>query len=161
MYHFLKKSESSKGIGNFCLLDDVRGCCYVLIIQVKTPIIIKTRSKEFEVEKGNYVYCGSAKRAILSRLKRHLSNTKKNFWHIDFLLTSGAKIKEIWTFSGITECEIAKTAIKLGMRPIFGFGSSDCKKCPAHLFESSKIVLNNFFSALAHFKNASLSKVFG
>lgn len=130
-------------------------------MRVQTSILVKTHSRSFEIKKGNYVYCGSAKRAILSRLKRHLSNTKKNFWHIDYLLSSGAKIKEIWTFSEVTECEVAKAATKLGLRPIVGFGSSDCKKCSAHLFESSTIDLNSFFSTLAHFENASLSKVFG
>ena len=41
---------------------------------------------EFLLKKGIYIYTGSAKKNIDSRIKRHLSNSKKLHWHIDYLL---------------------------------------------------------------------------
>ena len=62
---------------------------YVLSIKV-TINIEKTvgRLGKMLFEKGDYVYIGSAKGCLRSRLKRHLRKEKKTYWHIDYLLES-------------------------------------------------------------------------
>ena len=36
----------------------------------------------FKFSKGYYVYTGSAKNGLKSRIQRHFNRTKKKFWHI-------------------------------------------------------------------------------
>ncbi len=94
--------------------------------------------------KGYYVYVGSAlgKTAtnLENRLNRHLSLTKKLFWHIDFLLNANyIKIVAI-IYANTTEnleCHLASVISQLKGAEILvpGFGASDCTgKCGAHLF---------------------------
>ncbi|MEO0095462.1 MAG: GIY-YIG nuclease family protein [candidate division WOR-3 bacterium] len=85
-------------------------------------------------DKGYYVYLGSAHKNILQRIKRHLSNYKKKFWHIDYLLMGqGVKVKEVWVGSRKNECEMALCFIENRFQYAKKFGSSDCE-CPSHLF---------------------------
>ena len=60
---------------------------YILIIRVKNDLTIKIGSlgKTF-FSKGVYAYVGSAMNSLEARIRRHLRNEKKTFWHIDYLL---------------------------------------------------------------------------
>ena len=105
---------------------------YCLLIRVRKDVCVKTRKKNFKLEKGLYLYVGSGKRGLEKRLERHLKRKKKLFWHIDFLLDHPqAEIEKIF-LSPLEECELAKKVSKSGI-PVSGFGSSDCK-CESHLF---------------------------
>jgi len=125
---------------------------YCLIIKLnKDSRISVGKIGEYDFKKGFYVYVGSALNSIDARIKRHLRNEKKLFWHIDYLLaSSNASIREVilerspekW------ECEIAGK-IAVNAFPLIGFGCSDCK-CNSHLFyfesyeETKNLVLNSF-----------------
>lgn len=88
----------------------------------------------FHFERGTYIYVGSAKRAILSRLERHKKMDKTKKWHIDYLRPY-CKITKIITYEDtIGECGLAEKLRKSleGFLPIKGFGASDCR-CPSHL----------------------------
>ncbi|MFN7253410.1 MAG: GIY-YIG nuclease family protein [Anaerobacillus sp.] len=89
----------------------------------------------FSFEKGVYVYVGSAKRNLQSRIEWHKKIEKKLRWHFDYLRPF-VEIVEINTYSGEEgECELFHRLMKEanGSIPVRGFGSSDCK-CLAHLF---------------------------
>ncbi len=82
------------------------------------------------------MYTGSAKRNLDARLRRHLSDTKKLRWHIDYLLQHPhAEIVRIET-STLSECRWNQQL--QGSIPKPGFGASDCKKhCGSHLKQIS------------------------
>lgn len=84
---------------------------------------------------GYYVYTGSARRRLESRIARHLRKKKRVRWHIDYLLKRG-KIIEIKRYanSNLTECGLnGRTEELPGSRVIAPrFGSSDCR-CLTHL----------------------------
>jgi sugar fermentation stimulation protein A len=84
---------------------------------------------------GYYVYTGSARRGLASRLRRHLRRKKTIHWHID-RLTRVARIEEIWVDfrPERTECESHGLILSMAgaKRPVPGFGSSDCR-CLSHL----------------------------
>ncbi len=40
---------------------------------------------DYYFDEGYYVYVGSAKKNILSRIKRHMDLEKNKYWHIDYL----------------------------------------------------------------------------
>ena len=91
----------------------------------------------FNFLKGRYIYTGSAKKNLSSRLERHFMKKKKLHWHIDFFLNNKfTKIINV-TKSQQEECDLNKSS--KGNVLVNGFGSSDCKQlCRSHL----KFILN-------------------
>ncbi len=109
---------------------------YCIIIHLKFDSLIKVgKLGLIDFKKGYYVYVGSALNSLESRLKRHLKDEKKLFWHVDYLLNSAnAEIDEI-VFAvdiGRWECCMAREISQNGTE-ITRFGCSDCK-CTSHLF---------------------------
>ncbi|MBY7142562.1 GIY-YIG nuclease family protein [Virgibacillus sp. NKC19-3] len=99
---------------------------------------------QFHFPKGYYVYVGSAKRNIRSRVDRHLQVDKKKRWHIDYLRPY-LQIQAVQTYSGVEgECELFQRLVQEngGTMPVKGFGSSDCR-CFSHLFYSDEEVMLN------------------
>jgi len=91
---------------------------------------------EVYFKEGDYLYIGSAKGCLESRLQRYLRKEKRIFWHIDYLLENQkAKILQIWTIDKKMECQTAEIFYQDPTTEIIkkGFGSSDCN-CLTHLF---------------------------
>ena len=108
---------------------------YQLVLHLPGKLRIKVGGLgTFDFPAGFYVYTGSAKRGLSSRIQRHRSKVKKRFWHIDYLLAK-AEIHEVRLFknSGLSECELARrVACKVEANVIApGFGASDCN-CRSH-----------------------------
>ena len=115
---------------------------YCLIIHLNKSSNIKIGALgEIYFKKGYYVYIGSAMNSLKPRIERHLSNSKKIHWHIDYLLKKeNVAIEEVIFNIGKEkiECELAKIISSHG-EEILNFGSSDCS-CNSHLifFKSFK-----------------------
>ncbi|MFP4528699.1 MAG: GIY-YIG nuclease family protein [Candidatus Kapaibacterium sp.] len=93
---------------------------------------------EFDFRAGYYIYTGSAMRNLGQRIARHLRAEKTHRWHIDYLLAHPAAsvVDVVRYFSEERiECGINQKMLKLpgASVPARGFGSSDCRVCPAHL----------------------------
>jgi len=75
---------------------------------------------------------------LIGRIQRHLKKDKRRFWHIDYLLNSKySSIKGIIYAKTNTryECKIVKEIDNMNVKPIKGFGASDCNEgCKSHLF---------------------------
>lgn len=83
---------------------------------------------------GYYFYSGTAQRNFKSRLKRHYSDDKKLYWHIDYLLQN-AELENnyVFEFTKQGECFLTATLKSAGAKNIVkSFGASDCK-CNSHL----------------------------
>lgn len=109
---------------------------YLLVLKLKKKQKIRAgRLQEAIFKPGIYLYIGRARRGLEGRLKRHLREDKKVFWHIDYLLQK-AELTEIWIkHDSIDECRTAleiKNLVKDSFFPQKNFGSSDCR-CPSHL----------------------------
>jgi len=109
---------------------------YILLIKVKRDVTVKIGALGIQTfPKGYYVYIGSGKKNLMERIKRHLGMKKKNFWHIDYLLTK-KDVSILDTYiSEKSEKEIVNLLEDLdNVEPsIIGFGSSDSKH-RTHLF---------------------------
>lgn len=85
---------------------------------------------------GEFLYLGSAygPGGLRARLRRHLRRSKTTHWHVDYLTTRG-KIIDLLVVPGGRECDLVDQALPAAgvSVPIPGFGSSDCRHCPAHL----------------------------
>jgi Uri superfamily endonuclease len=116
------------------------GGTYLLILEMgKSQKVKPGRLAEANFKRGIYIYVGRAKRGLKARIRRHIREEKKSFWHIDYLLHK-AKIIEVWTRENyFGECQTASKIRQF--LPAFsttykGFGSSDCR-CPGHLLPAS------------------------
>ncbi len=120
----------------FLLMVMTRGV-YVLVISVGKNISIQIGALGVRnLKKGLYAYVGSAQGNLERRIRRHVGRVKRKFWHIDYLLASGAvQVTDVFTKERgrEEECMIAKELCARAV-PIEGFGSSDCK-CTSHLFK--------------------------
>ena len=124
---------------------------YCLIIHLKKNEIIKVGNlySKLKLNKGYYVYIGSAMNSLIPRIKRHLSQEKKLHWHIDYLLQNkNTKIEEVLfnISNNKIECKLAQRISKKGAG-IPKFGCSDCK-CNSHL-----IYFKNYEDANENVKN--------
>ncbi len=82
--------------------------------------------------KGHYVYIGSAKKNIESRVQRHYKIDKTKRWHLDYLRPA-CTITKIQSYEHREgECSLAAAFAQEGQIWIKQFGSSDCK-CGGHL----------------------------
>ena len=110
---------------------------YVLIIQVSSDVAVQVGALgRLTFKKGIYAYVGSAQNNLAKRVYRHLAKEKREFWHIDYLLNSGAtRIATVFhKQAGKTEeCKLAEFIGNRG-EAVVGFGSSDCN-CKSHLFQ--------------------------
>ena len=106
---------------------------YQLLIRLgkSSEIYIGIRGR-FRFPAGEYLFTGSAKINMDSRIERHRSKKKKKHWHIDYFLDStNTEIVAVEKFI-LEECKLNQQVDGIIIAP--GFGSSDCrKKCGAHL----------------------------
>lgn len=102
---------------------------------------------------GRYLYFGSARGpgGIRGRCIRHFRRPKKTHWHVDWLTAKAARMM-VAAFPGLGECELVAwtqaaggTAIAI---PVPGFGSTDCRRCAAHLLALTGDLPSGFFDGL-------------
>jgi len=106
---------------------------YQLHIRIQKPIVVRIgKLGEFEFPAGFYVYTGSGKRNLDRRLARHLSQSKRFRWHIDYLLSKvGVRVVGYSLFVDF-ECDVNKTTA--GEIVVPRFGATDCRNgCGSHL----------------------------
>ncbi|MEM2144608.1 MAG: GIY-YIG nuclease family protein [Candidatus Jordarchaeaceae archaeon] len=115
---------------------------YSLLIQLEVEMPIQVgKLGRFHFSPGFYVYTGSAMgngaSSLRGRIMRHLSDKKKNFWHIDYFLSCKfSKILSVVFAETVKNREhdvvnIIKKNAEVVCRK---FGASDCRrKCVSHL----------------------------
>jgi Uri superfamily endonuclease len=109
---------------------------YCLVLWLPRPrCITLSRVGICRLDRGWYVYTGSAKRNLLPRLLRHLRRRKRFHWHIDHL-RAVASVQQIWVWpwSPGGECRTNRGVRHMpgASFPVKSFGASDCR-CVAHL----------------------------
>lgn len=109
---------------------------YRIVIYVPVAVrVVVGRLGTFALEPGFYVYVGSAKGGLRSRVQRHLGSVKRRRWHIDHLLEQ-ASTTEVHTLldADASECLWATQTLIESAHPcpIPRFGASDCR-CLSHL----------------------------
>jgi len=155
MKSYLTKSSAEK----------VSGSTYILLIHFdKACSIIVGKLGLVYFKKGYYLYVGSARKYIRTRLIRHLTRTKNKFWHIDYILSEPHPtfIVDIMISPSPCECLISKELYQNGHCKFLkkGFGSSDCN-CISHFFRIqeedyiksvTKMLIKKGFSSIKNWK---------
>lgn len=89
----------------------VVGSTYILIIYSDKPFSVMVGKLGFiSFNRGYYLYIGSAKKSLRTRLLRHISRIKNNFWHIDYILSDSypSFIVDIMINPKACECTISQ-----------------------------------------------------
>jgi len=109
---------------------------YVLLINLGGPLSLDMPAfRGKSLASGLYGYCGSAfgPGGIRARVSRHLRGDKPMRWHVDRLTVAG-RVEQAGIRIGGRECDLAGELLARGCMAVLpGFGSSDCRGCPAHL----------------------------
>lgn len=110
---------------------------YLLAVRLDRPLALPVaRLGRPILAPGLYLYAGSARGpgGTAARIARHRRRPKPAHWHIDHLTNAG-RVLGAWAWPDGAECGIIRALAALGgvAAPVPGFGSSDCRVCPAHL----------------------------
>ncbi|KAF0120374.1 MAG: hisS [Methylocystaceae bacterium] len=110
---------------------------YALALRLGAPLDVRIGKNSATLPAGDYLYCGSARGSggLRARLARHMRSQKRAHWHID-QLTAGASLIGAFVEEQGDECALnaALGALSIPLPiPVAGFGSSDCRRCAAHL----------------------------
>ena len=110
---------------------------YWLVIDLARALALDVpRAAPARLAPGRYVYCGSARGpgGIRARVARHRRRDKALRWHIDHLSAAG-RVVAVHAESGARECDLVARVMATpgAWVPAPGFGSSDCRRCAAHL----------------------------
>ena len=108
---------------------------YLLRIVLAKPRLLPRPLPSAMLEAGVYLYAGSARGpgGIRARCARHLRRDKTLRWHVDRLTTAADSVSAA-AFPGASECDLVEAVLARGATvPVAGFGSSDCRRCRAHL----------------------------
>jgi len=118
---------------------------YILFINVENDITIHTRRRIFHVGRGLYIYIGSAggKGGLKARLNRYLYGRRRNFWHIDYLLSSpGVRlvmVKCVYNDNPRYYESVISRRLNEALEFLPNFGSSDSRGDLSHLFKCRNI----------------------
>ena len=114
---------------------------YLLLITLGEPVPFARAALGRHMLSGHLVYVGSARGAggITARVARHLRRGKSVRWHVDELTNAAQMITALAVADG-DECAIVAQLLKsrLFVPALKGFGSSDCRVCPAHLLKAAR-----------------------
>ena len=117
-----------------------KGGAYALLIRLNEPLQLDIpRFRGHSLAPGLYAYCGSAygPGGIRARVSRHMRTGKPTRWHVDRLTANGRILQAGVVISG-QECELVAGILSRGsFVALPGFGSSDCRRCAAHLIRLS------------------------
>ncbi len=110
---------------------------YILVVDLTRPLALDLRtSGPTLLAPGRYAYCGSARGpgGLRARIGRHLRKDKTLRWHVDHLTAAG-RVTALAAVPGGQECALFRQVLACSGAavPVPGFGSSDCRRCPAHL----------------------------
>jgi Uri superfamily endonuclease len=118
---------------------------YLLFLYVSEEISIDRRGELIRLEKGFYIYVGSAfgTGGLSSRLHRHVRKKKKKHWHIDQItMHSASSILGIGiAINKREECKMSQLLNNFdSLTPILGIGNSDCtKNCLSHFLKLEEV----------------------
>lgn len=109
---------------------------------------VETKARRFSLKAGLYVYVGSCGNSCAKRVARHVKRpVGRRHWHVDYLPCRAV----VALITRLAETQLASRLLLAGVGYVKGFGSSDDKRAPSHLFAvSSLLELLDAISAPVH-----------
>ena len=110
---------------------------YLLLVELAAPLTLSAPRPGGVLAPARYLYLGSARGpgGLRARLGRHLRAERRPRWHVDQVTAAGTVLAALAWLDG-RECAWRAAVQARGAQvPVGGFGSSDCRRCPAHLLQ--------------------------
>lgn len=119
---------------------------YIMILHADQPAVRRIgRLETFWLPAGFFLYVGSAcgGGGVRARTTRHGHSTACRMWNLDHIKAIARPVEVWWTHHGREETVECPWALALAELPDYlcpapGFGSNDCKSCPAHFYHTLK-----------------------
>jgi Uri superfamily endonuclease len=117
---------------------------YVVVMKSDRPAVVQVgRLGTHWLPPGYLLYVGSAHGAggIAARTGRHRDVGRPLLWNVDHVKAVATTVEVWWTHAAEkVECDwaMALAATAEYSCPVPGFGSNDCKRCPAHFFHCAR-----------------------
>jgi Uri superfamily endonuclease len=112
------------------------GGAYAVVLVLDAPTRVPAPAPGHDVPPGVYVYLGAAygPGGPRARVTRHVRGAARRHWHLDHLRPAGV-VHGAAVWPAGDECAwTAAIGAALDVDvPVPRFGSSDCRRCPAHL----------------------------
>jgi sugar fermentation stimulation protein A len=128
---------------------------YLLVLKLHRERLLEIGGLgKVRLQKGSYIYVGSAMGNLRARIERHRRKRKRMHWHIDYLTQVADGLVSIPIRSSQRqECRIARALSAIVKPGPPGFGSSDCQ-CLTHLFwtEEDPLGMEAFHTVLHSFR---------
>ena len=110
---------------------------YVLELDLREVVTLEPgRLGTVRLGPGRVRYYGSARGSggLRARVGRHLRPPETQHWHVD-ALTARVAVERVMIALAESECDLVRRDLESGRFEVAapGFGSSDCRSCPAHL----------------------------
>jgi len=99
---------------------------YVVLLFLEEAVEISCRCKNWTLESGYYMYIGSAMSSLAERVKRHLIEEKRKYWHIDLLREKAEGVAALLLPTEKQREEELSNFVSQYGEAVPNFGASDC-----------------------------------
>ncbi len=111
---------------------------YALVLHSRQSMRVSVGHRgDLDIRPGYYIYIGSAfgPGGVRARVSRHCRDSKAKHWHIDYLREYASPV-DVWCSYDPEHLEhrwAGHLQQAISLKPVNGFGCSDCE-CKTHLF---------------------------
>jgi len=136
--------------------NNLDGGAYLLVMENPESFSMELGSLGNTIfEKGYYTYTGSAMKGLEARIARHYRKSKKQHWHIDYIVPGKMMILKSLPIrrKDNVEEDLAGDLLNIGDGCIQGFGATDSRQ-PSHLtyFKTNPLRNPSFWPVLLKYR---------
>jgi len=122
---------------------------YVVLFFLKEAVVISSRCRSWTLDSGYYIYIGSAMSSLAERVKRHLIEEKRKYWHIDYLREKAEVVAALLLpTEEQREGELSNFVSEYG-KAVPKFGASDCST-DSNLYRLESRNIERVFSSIVY-----------
>ncbi|HDP77757.1 MAG TPA: DUF123 domain-containing protein [Mesotoga infera] len=120
---------------------------YVVLFFLKETVEVSSRCRKWTLDSGYYMYVGSAMSSLAERVKRHLIEEKRKYWHIDYLRENAEVVAALLLPTEEQREEELSNLVSEYGEAVPGFGASDCST-DSNLYRLESRNMGRVFSSI-------------
>ncbi|MDD2333551.1 MAG: DUF123 domain-containing protein [Mesotoga sp.] len=120
---------------------------YVVLFFLKEAVVISSLCRSWTLDAGYYMYIGSAMSSLAERVKRHLIEEKRKFWHIDYFREKAEVVAALLLPTKEQREEELSNFVSEYGEAVPKFGASDCST-DSNLYRLESRSIERVFSSI-------------
>lgn len=120
---------------------------YVVLFFLKEAVVISSLCRSWTLDAGYYMYIGSAMSSLAERVKRHLIEEKRKFWHIDYFREKAEVVAALLLPTEEQREEELSNFVSEYGEAVPRFGASDCST-DSNLYRLESRSIERVFSSI-------------